>query len=63
MTQDLARPASRLTSNEPELRPLAPGEFWDRLPDDDVLEVVGLLMLGEGGFTREHLVEEEFPRL
>ena len=57
------RSGVRLTSDEPELRPLAFGEFRNRLPDDDVLEVVGLLMLGEGGFAREHLVEEEFPRL
>jgi hypothetical protein len=37
--------------------------FRDRLTDDDVLEVVGLLMIGKRRFAREHLVEEEFPRL
>jgi hypothetical protein len=45
------------------LLPLALGEFWDRLTDDDVLEVVGLLVIGERRFAREHLLEEEFPWL
>ncbi len=54
---------SGLNSDEAELLPLAPGEFRDRLTDDDVLEVVGLLMIGKGGLAREYLVEEEFPRL
>ena len=50
-------------SNEAELRPLALCQFWNRLSDDDVLEVRGLLVVGECRLAGEHLVEEEFPRL
>src|SRR3984957_13889784 len=50
-------------SNIPELRAFALGELWNRLPDDDLLEMPGLLVVGEGGFAGEHLVEEELLRL
>src|ERR1700675_1321391 len=42
-------------SDETELRPLALGKFGDSLADDDVLEVVGLLMVGECCFAGEAL--------
>src|SRR4051794_9333968 len=58
-----ARAETRLNSDEPELGSLALGEFGDGLADDDVLEVVGLLVIGEGCFIGEHLVEEELARL
>src|SRR5205814_3869428 len=57
------RTGAFLNSDEAELRPLAPGEFRNRLAEDNILEMVGLLMLGEGRFTCEHLIEEEFPGL
>src|SRR5271156_2803324 len=49
--------------DKPELRALAFCKLRDRLSDDDVLEVPGLLVIGERGFAREHFVEEEFVRL
>ena len=42
--------------------PLAFCEFRNGLTDDDVPEVVGLLMIGESRFAREHFVEKEFAR-
>src|SRR5690349_14464752 len=51
-----------LNSDEAELLPLTLGELRDRLTDDDVLEVVGLLMIGKRRLAGEHLVEEEFAR-
>src|SRR6266851_3270037 len=45
------------------LRALALGELGQRLACDQRLEVVGLLMLGEGRFVLEDLVEEELLRL
>jgi hypothetical protein len=50
-------------SDKPELGPLALGQFRDCLPDDDILEMPGLLVIGEGRFTGEHFVEEKFVRL
>jgi hypothetical protein len=37
-------------------------QFRDRLADDDVIEVIGLLVLGKCRLAGEHFVEEEFPR-
>src|SRR5271155_4720334 len=49
--------------DKPELRALAFCKLRDRLSDDDVLEVPGLLVVGERRFAGEHFVEEEFIRL
>src|ERR1041384_8716103 len=45
------------------LRAFALGEFRHRLAHDQRLEVIGLLMLGEGRLVLEDLVEEELWRL
>ena len=55
--------ARRLEPDEAELRPFALRKFWNRLAEDDVLEVRCLLMIGERCFACEHLIEEVFSRL
>jgi len=45
------------------LGPFALRKLWHRLADDDVLEVRGLLMIGEPRFAREHLIAEVFSWL
>src|SRR6185437_3407141 len=48
--------------DEPELGAFAFRQFRNRLGDDDVLEVPGLLVLGERILAGEHFIEEEFVR-
>ena len=57
------RAVTGLTSDEAELRAFALRQLWNRLAYDDVLEVCGLLVIGECSLAGEHLVEEVFSRL
>src|SRR6266849_367365 len=57
------RLSKRSRSHEPVLRALALDELGQRLPRDQRLEVVVLLVLGKRRLILEDLVEEELLRL
>jgi hypothetical protein len=56
-------PRLRNRLDEPELGALALRKLRNRLLDNDLLEVPRFLMIREGGFSGEDLVEEEFSWL